>query len=182
MGRSFDPKEHAGGEGGNLLDKSGEYLLVCTRFTRDRAKSGKEYLLCTFKCIYGPMKDRTFMERIYLNPEALWKLGRMCESMQYEQPFDLDDDKEIREAICNRPFLGRVSVNKGKNSEGTSKTWANIEQFLMKLTDEQVDAINNWVAELEAKRDAGGDFSDDDDPDDPGPEPPDDFGDDDIPF
>lgn len=176
----FDPKKHQdpddNGGGGNYLTTADDYLLACTGFARAKSRTGKPYLKCRFRVIHGPMKDKTLAQNIFLNEESLWKLGRWTAAMDYSEPFDLDSDKDVREALCFRPFLGRVSIRSETSQDGVRK-YADIEMFLARLTDDQVEVINQWTADNEAKREAtgGGAFSDPE-TGDPGVQ------DDDIPF
>jgi hypothetical protein len=186
----FNPRDHIDGDGGNRLEQAGDFVLVIRSFKRDRARSGKPFLLCKHECIYGPAKGRTFLMRYYLNPESLWKLGRACESMGQTEAFDIDDNRELNAAICNKPFKGRTKVQR----DG-SKTYTEIALYLedKEWTQDERDGADTWVAEHEATDDSynggGGYDSYDDDGfsggygDDPGT-PQDDpgFTDDDVPF
>ena len=171
----FDPTQHTksadGKSGSAYLEIAGEYLFVATRVKRGRAnKSNKPYLLMTYKVISGQHRGKRAMERVYVNDEAQWKLGAMCQAMDYKEAFDLDDDRELREALLNRPFKARVSIN--RKGDATYP-----ELFFIFKTNVEEDAVmNEWMAEFEASGGdkGGGGFDEDDGP------PPHDDGD--IPF
>lgn len=151
MGRSFNPgnyQDEGDGGGGDYLRTAGEYAVVIKKFARGKSKSKKEYLQCVFKVIWGSVRGqvgKTFANRIFINDEALWKLGRMCKAMQYEEQFDLDSDREVRSAICNRPFLVRVAI-----SQNNGKKFADIDTVLLRTNQEQEAAMEEWIAEFEA--------------------------------
>jgi len=176
MARTFAPKEHQGGDEGQYLEVAGEYLLVGTSIKRDSSRNKKDFLLYRFEVIHGPMKGRSFRERIYINDEALWKMGRMCEAMDQEDVFDLDSNREVWEATCNRPFKARVKIK--SDPSNASKKYAEVDSFYKRVTDAEVNVMNAWTAEAEAAKSmdgnsgseygGGGNSSD--------------FNDDDIPF
>lgn len=188
----FNPRDHIDGEaGGNRLEQAGDFVLVIRSFKRDRARSGKPFLLAKHECIFGPAKGKSFLMRYYLNPESLWKLGRACESMGQREAFELDDNREVHRAITNKPFKARTKVQRDGD-----KTYTEIALFLEdgEWSQDERDGADTWVAEHEASDgyDEGGSYGgqyDDDGfgggggygrhPDDPGPES---FSDDDIPF
>jgi len=180
--RKFDPKQHQG-DGNNdqkYLSVAGDFLVACVGFSRGQSRNYKPFLKCKFRVIHGPAKDHVFTERIYTNEESYWKLGRWTAAMDYEEEFDLDNDKETREALCYRPFLARVSVR--SDPEKPAMKYAQIDMFLQRLEQEQIDVINQWTAEHDAEREAlgnsasAGESYPDDADGDPG------FTDDDIPF
>lgn len=192
----FDPKQHKtdpnAPKGGGYIPVPGDYILVIRSFQREKARSGKAYLMCTIRCIHGKQSGKKMNERIFLNQESLWKLGKLCESMGYEEPFDLDDLRSVKQAICNRPFKARVKIR-----QGDSQGFAEIAMFLNRWERDEKEAADQWVAELAASGDGG--YDDDDDGASYGggyggggsggggkpynPEDfPDDFNEDDIPF
>jgi len=183
----FDPKKHRDGDsGGNRLDVAGDFVVAIRSFKRDKARSGKSFLLARHQCIYGPMKGKTFLQRYYLNDESLWKLGKACEAMGHDEAFDLDANRDVYDAICNKPFKVRIKIKR----DGEKK-YTDIDLFLMEWDDAEQAAADSWVAEQEAEAEANGHSGgyDDDgfggggggggdyrDPDDPG------FNDEDLPF
>ncbi len=170
MTRDFNPGEHKGGDGkggGGYLKVAGDFLLIIRRFSRDKNKNKKEYLDCQYVVIDGEHKGEKFNDRIYTTDESLWKLGSLCTAMQFDQRWDVDNHKETREAICNRPFKAKVKVKSGDKQD-----FPEIDMYLYKTTDAENDAMDRWSAEHEANQSVGG--GGDDRP------PP--HGDDDIPF
>lgn len=167
----FDPnsKEYAGEGGGDRINEAGDYLFVIPKFTRDRANSGKQYLLCKVKAIAGRFKDATLLDRVYLNDEALWRLAHLCKAIGHDKPFDIKSDRDVRAAICNRPFKAKVVIKR----EG-EKSFANIERFIFEPSDKECAIMDEWAAEFAANRQMDGG-----DDDGPGAPP---HTDDDIPF
>jgi hypothetical protein len=137
-----------GGDAGGRLAVAGDYLLVCTRYSRQKSNAGKPFLLCTFRVISGPQKNKTFMERIYLNDEALWKLARFCKAVGHEASFNLGSDRELTSAIVRRPFKVRVSIK----TEGDKK-YTQIDFWYFEVTEEEGAIIDEWVAEAAADPD-----------------------------
>jgi len=182
MARTFDPKKHKENDkgGGGYLDIAGDFVVAITGFSRDKARSGKPFILAKLVVCLGAMKGKRLQERLYLNDESLWKIGKLCEAIGHEEAFDLDDNRQVADAICNRPFKVRT-----KTRRGDTQTFCDIALFLMKWDPGEREAANEWVAEREAEREqfgdgdygGGGGFDGS-----PIPDGPDDFGDDDIPF
>lgn len=157
----FDPRQHKTDDskpkGGGYINAAGDYVLVIRSFQREKARSGKPYLLCQIRCIHGKFAGKKMTERIFLNDESLWKLGKLCESMGYEEPFDLTDMAEVKRAICNRPFKARVKIR-----QGDSQGFAEVAFFLLQWERSEREAADQWVAELAASGGSGG-FEDDED-------------------
>lgn len=161
----FDPKAHQGsgtGGGGGRLDVAGDYILWISKLTRERnPKSKKPYLLARCRVIYPiEHKGRNFYERIYINPESLWKLGQLCKAMGHEDAFALDSDREVQAAICRKPFKAKVEIR----SEGDKK-YPQIGFIVFEPTDEERVVMDAWVAEKAAEReyddeDQGGGYDD----------------------
>lgn len=159
MTRTFNPNEHQPDPdkgGGGQLEQAGDFLFVIKKITRSSSNSGKEYLLCRHVVIAGPQKGRSLLQRIYLNDEALWKLGHLCKAIGNEEAFDLDSDKSVREAIANRPFKARTSVR----TEG-KKRYTDVEMYIFEPTEQECAAMDEWSAEFAAGKAMDGD---DDDP------------------
>jgi hypothetical protein len=151
MSQMFDPTKHGGdSRGAGNLDRAGDYLMVCGKFKRESTNSNKPYLLCHIKVIAGPQEGRTMLQRIYLNDEALWKLGNMCKAVGHNEPFDLRSDKDVRAAICNRPFKAKVEIKQ----EG-EKRYANIGFFYFDVSDAEGEQMDSWVADHAAGVDGG---------------------------
>ena len=76
MARTFSPSKHKGGNDGAYLEVAGEYLLAGRTLKRDKNRNSKPYLYVRFEVIAGPLKEKGFKERIYINDEALWKVAQ----------------------------------------------------------------------------------------------------------
>lgn len=169
MSKGFDPKKASQ----NRMEVAGEYLLVAMRHKRDSARSGKPYTLVSFKIIDGPMKGKSFSERVYLNDESLWKVGRFCEAVGYEDAFDLDDDAVLTKVICRKPFKARVDLRRDGNG-----AYPQIAKFFLpkELSEAEKKIATEWVANAAVEGEQDGGSSGGWDSDDPGPD------DKDIPF
>lgn len=168
MSNNFNPGNHTdddSGDGGSYLKVAGDYLIVIKNFNRGRSKNKKPFVSCMFKVIWGERKGQTFNSRVFLNQESLWKLGRMCQAMQYTDTFDLDSDRDMATAIRHRPFKVRVTTTTG-NKEGM--VFCDLDRVLLSTTPEEEAAMEQWIAEFEA---AGSQ-----DPDDSGFGAPDGYG------
>jgi len=210
MARQFNPGEHQSGDDGGYLDVAGEYILAGRTLKRDKSRKGKEFFLVRFEVLHGPLKGRGFRQRIYINDEALWKVGKWCEAMEQKDNFDLDCNRSSYLALCNLPFKARVSVRTEGGDNGTTKKYPEVDSFYTRVTEQEVAFFNKWRAGWEAEVEASGDkqepaagkrMSDNGSSgshdsagfgDDPGPagygsgggrsSAADDFGEDDIPF
>lgn len=157
MTRQFKPGDHKGGDDGGYLDVAGEYLFAARTLKRDASRKGKEFFLVRFEVLAGPMKGRGFRQRIYINDEALWKVGKWCEAIDQQHEFDLDCNRAAYRALCNAPFKGRVKVRTEGGDNGEQKKYAEMDSFYTRLTDKEIAFFNKWRAGWEASVEAGGD-------------------------
>jgi len=149
----FDPTQHegSGGGGGGRLEVAGEYLLTLTKLSREKTNSGKPYALVRARVITGSQKGRSYMERIYLNDEALWRLAQICKAVGHTSPFELGSDKELGDAILHKPFKARIRVKQ----EGDKK-YAEMDFIFFKVTEVEQELMDAWVAERAAHKELGG--------------------------
>jgi len=142
------------GGGGGYLKVAGDYLIACKSFKREQSNSKKSYLLCKFVAIAGPQKDKSFLERIYLNEEALWKMARFCQAIGHSETFNLDSDRDVREVIVNSPCKAKIKIKKQGDKEYTE-----IDFWYFEVTDKESAIMSEWAAEAATSVD-GNDDSD----------------------
>lgn len=173
MARTFDPtKQDSGKKPGDespFLNVAGDYLLVIKAIDRDKTSGGTELINAKTYVIHGPMKGKRFRERFFLSDQSLWRLGKLAKAMGQTEAFDLDSDRSIAAALCNRPFKARVGVKKESGND-----YAEIRTFLERLDVEDEVAIAEWLEAFQATKEATGSGGFDDSDSHAGGEP---FGD-----
>jgi hypothetical protein len=145
---NFNPTEHKPGESdadSKYLTIAGDFILAFTRYSgRQTNANGKEFLKLSGVVIAGEPSSvigKLFSQRVYLTPESHARLGAMCAAMQWAEPFDLDSDADVKRVLLNRPFKAKVKV---ESRDG--RNFAGIAFFEHRLTTQERDAMNEWVA------------------------------------
>lgn len=178
----FNPNENAPGtSGGKWLDTSGLFLVVFVALVeRGKSRNGKPFVKLRGEVIVGEPsgnEGKKWTERIFLNEEAWTRLGAMTRAMGLDKEFELDDDRELREALLGRPFKAKMKTT----TSDRGGVFAEIAFSEPDTTDEEGLVIDRWIEEHESSgwyekihdRELGNGGREDGDP---GP------GDDDIPF
>lgn len=148
----FDPKaaKEAGSGSDNDGVPAGEYLLALKSFQRKTSQKGKQYLRGRFVVIAGGAAGKGFFDSISLdtdNQGSMFRLSLLAEQCGTTEAFDLDDDGELRAALCGKPFKAKVNrkVENGYTNNG-------IERYLTKITDREREIMDAWVIEEGERR------------------------------
>lgn len=174
----FDPNDKKHQKGNDV--PGGEYLIAFKRLERRVSNKGNAYLNVLIQIIAGAAKKRTFFAMVSTTEKSYGFVSRLCTAMGSTDPFDLDDERECRQALLGRPF--KANIDRTTEGEYTNYRIGRV----LKPTEAEETIMANWVAEQAENDDfAGG-------PDDRDAPPPgdDDYGygggakgvDDDIPF
>ncbi len=169
----FDPKSSGDGDGGGDRGplETGDYILAMTWFERRFGKqSGNAYLQCCYKVVMGPAKGRTFFSSLGIdtdNSNIAGRLGVYCKCIGRDEPFDLEDDGEIKKVFVGKPFKGKVS----KRTRG-QYTDNDISRYITTVTDEESAAMRMFAKDWEDGTSSPGGWGQSGGgmhPDDPGP-------------
>lgn len=150
----FDPRNAPKPDTSNIGVPAGDYLLVMRGFNRKDSAKGNPYLRAGFEVIDGSAKGKKFWDAVSLdlsNPGTVSRLSLLFEATD-AGAVELEDDKALREAICNKPFKARV--NRKKEGQYINN---GIERYLnSKVTEEERDFMKAWREEWEAQREMNG--------------------------
>lgn len=180
----FDPGANApDGSGGRWLGIAGAFLAVFVKMLgRGKTRSGKPFVRFRGEIIGGQpegQEGKLWNERVFINEEAWKRLGALCKAMGSTERFNLQDDRQVRQAMLGRPFKAKFKCRQG--SDGND--YAEIAFSEHELTEEESTAIDLWIEEATAsgfydRMHEAGDWDDPQRGDDEAPPPTDD----DIPF
>jgi len=147
---TFDPSKFTPdattADASKFLQIPGDYIVAFTKYTGRQANvNGKEFLKLSGVVIDGEPKaqvvGKLFTQRAYITKESYGRIGAMCAAMGYADAFDLSDDDAVREAFLRRPFKAKF-----KTETRDGNVYAGISFFEHRLTTEERDAMNEWVA------------------------------------
>lgn len=151
----FNPKEAPKPDTSNIGVPANDYLIVIKGFKRKQGqKSGADYIRCGFEVIDGVCKGQKFWDAVSLDLNNAGTVARL--SLLFEATeagaVELEDDKALREAICNKPFKARVSRSKQGQYVNNG-----IERYLnSKVTETERDTMKAWREDWEAQREING--------------------------
>lgn len=170
-----------GGAGGDEPDRvpAGVYIVAMKSFKRaqNKAKTA-DYLRCRWVVCAGPCEGRQFWSNMSLNLTTEGTVNRwriLMEACQLEEEIELgstserntdEGDANIREYFLNRPI--KVTVKVEQNGTYTNHDLEMIH-YVRSWTQEDKDAMNNWLDALEQQGQpgSGAGAGTRDDPDDP---------------
>jgi hypothetical protein len=107
---TFDPKNRPAQQDNDGVP-GGDYLIVLKNFARKTSAAGNPYLRARYEVIAGPAKGKQFFDSIGLdvsNSGTAFRLSMFAELVGRTEAFDLENDAELREVFCNRPFKARI--------------------------------------------------------------------------
>lgn len=184
---NFNPAQHKtppGQERRGFIDTPGKYVIVLTKLSERGVSQNKGTPFVRFaaRCIAGPAKGKTMPVTFWLTDRAMMILGSACEAMGVEDPFDVDDDRSLTDALLHQPM--KVQVTLERNG---AQTYSKIGSFLSfsDLSKQEREEVSEWQAknaERVAAAGSAGDSFGAGDFDGGGGDGGDDFPPDDIPF
>lgn len=138
----FDPNKDYGG----AEVVSGLHLMAMVYFTRKVSQAGNDYLRAKFKIIAGSCKGGEFWTNVMLDTSSSASMARLkmwCRCTGVTHAFDLDSDKEIREALGNAPFKAKLLIKEGEYTN------YDIARYLPEVDQSERTLMDAWAADQE---------------------------------